>query len=147
MSDNDLNDFKKKLGIEFTPSLIYYFKTKNGLDKLEIDISSNLNEPKFSISMFKYPESINTIKNYMESVFENFDAINSNEFVPNILPYYGNRYLILDKQEEVLSIMNDIIYWSDNLCKGLAMDIFDINHQNLEKAELIKNNYWNKLAI
>ena len=83
----------------------------------------------------------------MESVFENFDAINSNEFVPNILPYYGNRYLILDKQEEVLSIMNDIIYWSDNLCKGLAMDIFDINHQNLEKAELIKNNYWNKLAI
>ncbi|MFN3753921.1 hypothetical protein [Flavobacterium sp.] len=147
LSENDLKDFQKKLGIEFTPSLKNYFKTMNGLDKLEIDINSYSGDPEFGICMAKYPESINDIKNSVESVFESFEANISNEFVPNIFPYYGNRYLILEQKEIVVSIMNDIVYWSENLCKGLAMDIFEVNHRKLNNKEIIRDNFWNKLVL
>jgi hypothetical protein len=147
LSENDLKDFQKKLGIEFTPSLKNYFRTMNGLDKLEININSYSGDLEYGICMAKYPESINEIKNWVESVFDSFGANGTNEFVPNIFPYYGNRYLVLDQKEIVLSIMNDILYWSDNLCKGLAMDVFEVNYRKLNHEEFIRDNFWNKLVL
>lgn len=43
--------------------------------------------------------------------------------------------------------MNDIVYWSENLCKGLAMDIFEVNHRKIISEEIIRDNFWNNLVL
>lgn len=124
----------------------------NGLDKPGIDINNGEDEIEYGGTIFySYPEDIELIKSEIEWILEENlvtkEDIES-KIVPNIFPYYGNRFLILNNQEPVLSMRGtDIIYWAANLCKGIAQDIFEFNHNKIKKERLNETEFWENKVL
>ena len=151
LTESELVDFQDKIGFEFSESLKNYFRTMNGLDKPGIDINNGEDEIEFGKIFYSYPEDIELIKSEIEWIFED-NRVSKNDIkskmVPNIFPYYGNRFLILDNQQPILSMRGqDIIYWAENLCKGIAQDIFEFNHDKIKKKKLNETEFWNNKVL
>lgn len=140
LSEFELIDFQNQLGIKFPESLQNYYRVMNGLNLPGVYI--NEGEIEYKSVFYSYPNDIELIKSIIQSTLKTFE-VKENQ-VPFIFPYYGNRYLIFNEQENVLSIMNDVIYWSDNLCKAIAQDIFarKIDFRELELSKLYKTDFW-----
>ncbi|WP_379968156.1 SMI1/KNR4 family protein [Epilithonimonas sp. UC225_85] len=123
LSEKELEDFQNLINIKFPQSLKNFYLTMNGLDKLGINVNGGEEKPTFYPTFYSYPEDIAIIKEQIEIAF----SYNSQELAKNtkIFPYFGHRFLDFTENEKVLSIYyDDIIYWSENLAKGIAKDIF-----------------------
>ena len=151
LTESELIDFQNKIGFEFSESLKNYFRTMNGLDKFGININNGEDEIEYGTIFYSYPEDIELIKSEIKWILEeNFVTKKDIESkaIPNIFPYYGNRYLILNNQEPVLSMQGtDILYWAENLCKGLAQDIFEFNHNKIKKKKLNETEFWENKVL
>lgn len=150
LSEIQLEDFQKQLGIKFPESLKNYYRTMNGLDKLGINNNGGEDEIELGPTFYSYPDDIDKIKSNIEWIMEDnvvtSDIIKAQN-VSSIIPYLGHRFLILDKEETVLSMYgNDIIIWAENLSKGIAKDIFSFNSIN-EITIINVNSFWNKKAL
>lgn len=147
LTESELNDFQNKIGFEFPESLKNYFRTMNGLDKPGININNREEEVEFGKTFYSYPEDIKLIKSEIEWVLDKNNVTKNDveyKIAPNIFPYYGHRFLILDNQQPVLSMHGaDIIYWAENLCRGIAQDIFEFNHNKIKKNKLNETGFWN----
>ena len=67
--------------------------------------------------------------------------------VPNIVPYLAHRFLILDKDELVLSMYGtDIIFWARNLAQGIANDIFPNLGWKVNLEGVNTHLFWNSKA-
>ena len=128
LTELELIDFQEQLGLVFPQSLKNYFMVMNGLDKLEIDFNGDLTQkPEFGRSWYAYPESIEEIKSTITWILEGNSVPENVYGIPQftkIFPYHAHRCLVIDANELVLSMWgNDIVYWSQNLAKGIAGDM------------------------
>lgn len=148
LSESELEDFQQQLNIIFPESLKNYYRTMNGLDKPGIDNNGGEREVDFGPIFYSYPDDIPIIKSTIERVMEAnrvTKEIIQEQNVPSIFPYLGHRFLILDHEEVVLSMYgNDIILWSDNLSKGIVMDIFSLF---VKSKKIDTNSFWNKKIV
>ncbi|MGG5210875.1 SMI1/KNR4 family protein [Chryseobacterium sp. MIQD13] len=147
LSETELEDFQKQLNITFPESLKNYYRTMNGLDKPGIDNNGGYGDIYFGPIFYSYPDDIPTIQSRIEWIMEEnrvTEDIIRNQNVPSIIPYLGHRFLILDKEEIVLSMFgNDIVFWADNLSKGIAKDIFSL-YSTIGTRKINTNSFWNK---
>lgn len=138
LSVNELIDFQNQMNVEFPESLKNYFLVMNGINFP----SKNSIKEYHNHYFYQYPIDIGLIKSNSISIFSHFSVNKMN--TPFIFSYYGNRYLIFNEQQIVLSIMNDVVYWSDNLCKAIAQDIFarKIDFRKLKLKKVDNTDFW-----
>ena len=136
LTEPQINDFEKKLGIRFPESLKNYYRTMNGLDKPGLNNGGG-SEFEYGPTFYSYPEDIPIIKSEIEWVLDkNHIKKEDVNNVPSIFPYLGHRFLILDNDEFVLSMYGaDIIFWSEKLSKGIAREIFPYHDMEGLKKE------------
>lgn len=148
--ESELKDFQQQLQIEFPESLKNFYRTMNGLTLPGINNNGNEGPITYGPKFYSYPEDIIIIKEQINWVLEENNltrAVLKSKNIPQIFPYYGHRFLILDDEEFVLSMYgNDIIFWDDNLAKGIAKDIFEFHNQDL-KTIMKKNSFWKSKII
>lgn len=148
--ESELADFQQQLQIEFPESLKNFYRTMNGLTLPGINNNGNEGPITYGPKFYSYPEDIIKIKEQINWVFEENNltrAVLKSKNIPQIFPYYGHRFLILDEEECVLSMYgNDIIFWETNLAKGIAKDIFEFHNQDL-KTIMKKNSFWKSKII
>ncbi|WP_261509889.1 SMI1/KNR4 family protein [Chryseobacterium paludis] len=147
LSEHQLEDFQRQLNIIFPESLKNFYRTMNGLDRPGIDNNGGYGEIDFGPIFYSYPDDIPTIKSRIEWIMEDNkvteDIINE-QSVPAIFPYFGHRFLILNDEEIVLSMYGtDIIFWADNLSKGIVKDIF-LLYSNNKAKKINTDSFWNK---
>lgn len=133
LTDNQIDDFEKNLNIKFSKGLRNLYKTMNGLDKPGINVYGNDGtEHTFSPLYYSYPYDIVLIKEKIEWILEanNLTAdklVTDN--IPKIFPVTGHRFVILDDNNQILSMYgDDIIYWAESISKLVVNDIFDKIH-------------------
>ena len=128
LSEEMLNDFQHALGMTFPEDLKNYYRTMNGLDKPAINVYGSDGSSPVYRAQFYASNDIDTIKSYIHWIYES-NGLNGSTSdhpdIPKIFPVCGHRFLILDSSGQVLSMYgNDIIFWTDNLSKLLANEIF-----------------------
>ena len=150
LSENELNEFENQLGFKFPESLKNFYRTMNGLNKPGINISGNLkNEiPTFRSTFYSFPNDLELIKEKIDWILDS-NNITEQDLIdgkaPFIFPFFGHRFLIIDSNEQVLSMYgNDIIPWADNLSKGIAKDIFDLYDGEVDLTNFEPVEYWLK---
>jgi len=95
------------------------------------------NNPQF----YSYPADINIIQKQIGYVMED-NCISDPDNAPKIFPVKFHRFLIIDKDHPVLSIVgSDIILWGDNLAKALARDIFNPPFKKM-KIQNPRSSFW-----
>lgn len=150
LTDEQLIDFQKQLGIQFPESLKSYYKTMNGLDKPGLDNNGGKGEIEFGPTFYSYPDDIEEIRSNINWILEANTVTKEviiEQNVPLLFPYLGHRFLVLNKEQHVLSMHSrDIIYWAYNLSKGIARDIFPFFTKGNLK-ELDGNSFWNKKVL
>jgi hypothetical protein len=130
LTNNQIDDFEKNLNIKFPKGLRNLYKTMNGLDKPGINVyGSDGTEHTFSPVYYSYPDDIEVIKEKIEWILEannlTSDKLNTDN-IPKIFPVTGHRFVILDDNNQILSMYgDDIIYWAESISKLVANDIFD----------------------
>jgi hypothetical protein len=122
----------------------------NGLDKLGLNNNGGKSEINFGPTFYSYPDDIEKIKSQIDWILEDnavTKEVTINSTVPAIFPYLGHRFLILDDEELVISMYGtDIIFWADNLSKGIARDIFPC-HPKIDSEKINTNSFWNKKVL
>lgn len=149
LTEQQLADFQQQVGIQFSESLKNYYRTMNGLDKPGLDTCGGEGEVEFGPTFYSYPEDVARIKDYIAWVSEDNHVAKeaANSLVPAVFPYYAHRFLILDEEEKVLSMRgSDIIFWAENLSKGIANDIFSFRSR-VNSKKVNKNSFWNREAL
>ncbi len=102
----------------------------NGLDKPGINIYGNSEADKTYKSVFhSFNDDLEVIKERINFIFESFDLQQEDleiKHISRIFPVYQHRFMLIDEPGcPILSIYgNDVIYWSDNISKLLATEIF-----------------------
>ena len=143
--ESELADFQQQLQIEFPLSLKNFYRTMNGLTLPGINNNGNEGPITYGPKFYSYPEDIIIIKEQINWVLEENNltrAVLKSQNIPQIFPFFGHRFLILDDDEFVLSMYgNDIIFWDDNLAKGIAKDIFDLNPA-ISMNDFEKKSFW-----
>ncbi len=136
LAENELADFQAELNIEFPEELKNFYRTMNGLDKKGINVfGSNGTEPNFNPIYYSYPDDLEQIREKINWIYESNDTEIENAEIPKIFPVTGHRFIILDNNNQILSMYgDDIIFWSENLSKLIANDIFD-NIKNVTDFE------------
>ena len=120
----------------------------NGLNKSGINVSGDLkNEnPTYRSTFYSYPGDLELIKEKINWILDS-NGINIQDIkkgkAPFIFPYFGHRFLIVDSNEQVLSMYgDDIIPWADNLSKGILKDILELHDGELTIDEFKPIKYW-----
>jgi len=130
LTDNQINDFEANLKIKFSRGLKNFYRTMNGLNKPGINVYGNDGtKHTFSPVYYSYPNDIEVIKEKTKWVLYSNNLTNDNlntYNIPKIFPVTGHRFIILDDNNQILSMYgDDIIYWADNISKLIATDIFE----------------------
>ena len=144
LTEQQLKEFEKELAIEFPIELKNFYRVMNGLDKPGINVfGSNGDDPGYNPVYYSYPDDLEEIRENINWIYESNgldeDRIRKKE-IPGIFPIVGHRFLILDKNNQILSMYgDDIIFWTDNISKLIATDIFP-EIQNDSEFETDANN-------
>ncbi|WP_299112183.1 SMI1/KNR4 family protein [uncultured Winogradskyella sp.] len=148
LNEKELFDFQSELGFEFPECLKDFYRTMNGLNKQGINFRGGENiEPNFGSTFYSYPKDIAKIKEQIDWVRKD-NKINQEQKAPNIFPFLGHRFLIIDNYEQVLSMVGrDIICWSEKLIKGIALDIFEFDHSKLPEKKYETDGFWNEKIL
>jgi hypothetical protein len=145
LSEQELLDFESQLGFQFPDPLKNYLKTMNGLDRPGINNTGNEKDTEYGPTFYSYPEDVERIKGQIEWILEDnkvSESDLSSGKAPYIFPYLGHRFLICDKNQNVLSMHgNDIIYWAANLSQGIAKDIWGYWQKTPTKYP--EDSFWN----
>ncbi|MEM9143008.1 MAG: SMI1/KNR4 family protein [Bacteroidota bacterium] len=149
LTEEEIKSFEKDLGIIFPEGLKNYYKVMNGVDKPAINIyGSSGTKPAYSNTFYEYPEDVALIKKRISWIYES-NNIDESELaqkdISRIFPVFGHRFVLMDmKGGFVLSMYgDDIIYWTDNISKLLAIEIF--SKENL--SDSFKENWENASKI
>lgn len=148
LTEEQLNDFENQIGFKFSQSLRNFYRTMNGLNKPGINISGDLNneKPTFRSVFYSYPKDLDLIKEQINWILES-NQLSEQELIngeaPFIFPFFGHRFLILDSNEQVLSMYgDDIIPWADNLSKAIYKDVFDLNNDQIKLDSFKPVKFW-----
>lgn len=148
LTEKELNDFQNQIGFEFPESLKNFYRTMNGLNKPGIDINGDLKNknPTFRSIFYSYPQDLGLIKENINWILES-NNISLQDIAkgkaPFVFPYFGHRFLVVDSNEQVLSMFgNDIIPWADNLVKAIVRDIFNLNKGEIIMDKFKPIKYW-----
>ncbi|WP_299388320.1 SMI1/KNR4 family protein [uncultured Lacinutrix sp.] len=136
LSENELSDFQTQMKIEFPEGLKNFYRTMNGLDKEGINVfGSNGTEPNFNPIYYSYPENLKQIRENINWIYKSNGVKIENIEIPKIFPITGHRFLILDENNQILSMYgDDIIFWSENISKLIGTEIFE-NIENVSDFE------------
>lgn len=148
LTDNQIDNFEKSLKIKFPTGLRNFYKTMNGLDKPGRNVYGNDGtEHTFSHLYYSYPDDIEVIKEKIEWILESNNLTNDKldtDGIPKIFPVTGHRFIILDDNNQILSMYgDDIIFWAENISKLIATDIFD----NIYNAHDFESNPTNAKTV
>lgn len=131
LKEDDLKEFEKTMGFSFPTPLRDYYKTMNGLTKKGVNVYGKDGTTYSYRSVFySYPDDVILIKEYIKWIYE-ATSVKEDELknagISRIFPIYGHRFMLIDVPgNPILSMYgDDIIYWTDNLSKLLANEIFD----------------------
>lgn len=146
LTEEELLDFENRLGFQFPDPLKNFLKTMNGLDKPGINYTGDEADTKYGATFYSFPENIERIKEQIEWILED-NKVSASDLssgkVPYIFPYLGHRFLICDKNLNVLSMHgNDIIYWAANLSQGIAKDIWEDKFWQKTPTKYPENSFW-----
>jgi hypothetical protein len=145
LTEPEIEDFENQLGFKFPKALKNFYRVMNGLAIIDEDFNENEEYPFYQKLYRTYPNDINLIKEYADYEFKSFNISKKDivtKKVPMIFNYCGNRYLILDKNKQVLSIRGDAIFYGENLSKALSKDIFN-GFMDTKKEHLLKYKFVN----
>jgi hypothetical protein len=148
LSEDQLNDFETQVGFKFSQPLRNFYRVMNGLNKPGINISGDLNtqSPTFRSVFYSYPKDLGLIKEQINWILESNELSEQDLMkgeAPYIFPFFGHRFLILDKNEQVLSMYGaDIIPWADNLSKAIYKDVFDLSHNQIKQNSFKPVKFW-----
>ncbi len=107
LTEPQIDDFQRQLGIQFPESLKNYYRTMNGLDNPGLNNNGGASEIEFGPTYYSYPDDVEKIKSQIEWILEDngiTKEVGTSLNVPNIFPYLGHRFLILDEEGLVLSM-------------------------------------------
>jgi hypothetical protein len=138
LTESQIADFEKEIGLKFPFSLYNFYKTMNGVDKPGINVYGSSGEPfTYRPVFYSFPDDIIMIKEYIEWIHSD-NQTNAEKLkkigASRIFPIYHHRCMLLDTPTNPILSMygNDIIYWCDSLSKLLATEIFE---QAIDNAE------------
>jgi hypothetical protein len=136
LSEKEISEFENALDVVFPTALRNFYRTMNGLDKHGVNVYGNEGEVYAYVPIyFSFPADLRIIKGKIDWILESNNLTREKidrGNIPKIFPVTGHRFLILDQHLPILSMYgSDIIYWTDNLSKLLACNIFE----NIENAE------------
>lgn len=141
LDEQQLIEFEKTIGFEFPGDLKNFYRTMNGLDLPGINIHGG--QPisnSFEYLFYSYPDQLSAIKSVVEWIYHE-NGIKEKELRPQgasrIFPIYGHRFMLIDHDAHpVLSMYgNDTLYWSENISKLLAKEIFGSKLLNEKEFE------------
>ncbi|WP_210464333.1 SMI1/KNR4 family protein [Rufibacter roseolus] len=155
LTEEQIKDFEKEMGLTFPLPLINFYLTMNGLDKPGINVSgSNKGEPKYQPIYYSYPENLPQIKEMIAWIYEENHIEQETMLqagISRIFPISGHRFMLVDEPTcPILSMYGtDIIYLSENIVNMLVNEIFD-NVENISEFENPPTNapkikYWLKV--
>jgi hypothetical protein len=136
LSEKEIEDFENALNVVFPTALRNFYRTMNGLDKHGVNVYGSEGEVYAYMPIyFSYPADLGIIKGKIAWILESHNLTREKldrKNIPKIFPVTGHRFLVFDQRLPILSMYgNDIIYWSDNISKLVACNIFD----HIENAE------------
>ncbi|MDH5599205.1 MAG: SMI1/KNR4 family protein [Cyclobacteriaceae bacterium] len=130
LTEEQIDSFETELGIKFPEGLKNYYRVMNGVNLPAINIYGNSGEKStYTNNFYSYPEDVAIIKEKIQWIYESnhltVEELNE-KGIARIFPVFGHRFLLLDGKGLVLSMYgDDIIYWTDNISKLLAIEIFE----------------------
>jgi len=131
LSDADLQQFQDAIGFTFPEPLKNFYKVMNGLSKPGINLyGSDGTKPILNPVFYSYPQDLEEIKNLIKWIYD-ANLVLENDLselnISRIFPVCWHRFVLIDVSgNPILSMYgDDIIYWSDNLCKLLANELFE----------------------
>ena len=131
LSDADLQEFQDAIGFTFPEPLKNFYKVMNGLSKPGINLyGSDGTKPILNPVFYSYPKDLEEIKNLIKWIYD-ANLVLENDLselnISRIFPVCWHRFVLIDVSgNPILSMYgDDIIYWSDNLCKLLANELFE----------------------
>ena len=152
LSEEEIKSFESELGFKFSSGLRNYYRVMNGVDLPAINIyGSSVEEPAYSNNFYSYPKDLEAIKEQINWIYES-NEVSEDELVQKsisrIFPVFGHRFVLVDTKDELVLSMHgdDIIYWTDNISKLLAIEIFEEEklpkgfRENQKNAEKVK--FW-----
>lgn len=148
LTEEELISFQYEMGFEFPRSLKNYYRTMNGLDKpgIRYNYHEDENEPYFFPVFPAYPNDIELIKTRIGYVIEDNNITEANN-APKLFPSHSHRFLIIDQDGPVLSMVGkDIIYWAEGLAKSIAYDIFQPPWKKMNN-KMPKPSFWTDKII
>jgi len=129
--DEQISSFERSIELNFPPPLRNFYKVMNGLTKPGINLYGSDGTPFGYQSIFySYPEDLELIKEKIDWIYSS-NLIKHEELeslgASRIFPVFQHRFMLIDiPGHPILSMYgDDIIYWTDNLSKLLAVDVFD----------------------
>ena len=141
LSDAELWEFENAIGFTFPTTLRNFYKTMNGLTKQGINIYGNDGSPhSFRPVFYSYPDDIELIKDQIRWIY-GATSVNPDKLnrlgISRVFPVYGHRFMLIDMPDNPILSMHgsDIIYWTDNLSKLLAIEIFSGAIYNVSNFE------------
>ena len=141
LSDSQLHDFEKTIGFSFPTPLRNFYKTMNGLTKQGINLyGSDGTPPAFRSVFYSYPQDIQLIKDNINWIYE-ATAVRKEDLgngsISKIFPVFQHRFMLIDIADNPILSMygDDISYWTDNLSKLLANEIFSGIIENVSDFE------------
>ena len=131
LTEEQIASFENEVEIAFPEGLKNYYRVMNGVNQAAINIYGNSGEkPAYSNNFYSYPEDVEKIKEKIQWIYaaKNITAEDlKKNGISRIFPVFGHRYLLVDDASGTILSMygDDIIYWTDNLSKLLAIEIFE----------------------
>jgi hypothetical protein len=150
LTEKELTEFESEIGYGFPIPLRNFYLTMNGLDKPGINVYGQSGNPSsYRPIYYSYPDDIDAIKSLIHWVLSE-NGLAERDLpgrASRFFPVMSHRCILIDEPDNpVLSMHgNDIIYWSDNLAKFLATDIFSniYNASDFENdPEPCKPRFW-----
>lgn len=110
LSEIELEEFQSQLNLVFPDELKNFYRTMNGLDKKGINVlGSEGIEPIYKSIYYSYPDDLKQIQENINWIFESNGVKTENLEIPKIFPIYSHRFVILDTNNQVLSMYGDDI--------------------------------------
>ena len=141
LAESEILNFESEMGFPFPSILRNYYLTMNGLSQPGINVfASQRIEPSFCSLFYSYPNDLNTIRELISWIYEEFNLtpmkVASNG-ISRIFPIYSHRFLLLDHHPNLILSMygNDVIPYHKSLQYLFLNEVLFLDYPNSDIAE------------
>ena len=131
LTAEQIDSLESEMGLKLTEGLRNYYSVMNGVNLESINIyGSSGEEQTYYSNFYSYPKDLDRIKEQCKWIYESNNVSETeitSKGISRIFPVYGHRFQLIDNPDGLILSMygDDIIYWTDNISKLLATEIFE----------------------